>query len=450
MKTLIKTLIVLSTFITSIVLAQEDISGTWQGKLELGPDNSLTVQFIMTKDADGSWSAVVNSPDMGGIKDVKANSAEFDGSNLKIDVAELSGAYSGVFKDGSFEGEWSQAGSSMPLNLSPYEKPVMSEADKETLLGEWVGTIKLPAGEMTIVFKFADDDTGELKGSVSLPDQGGNDMPAQDIMLQDGEFGMKLPANQVEIVATLDDEKITGTAKQGPNNFDLNLTKGEYEAPKTVFNLSEEDAQNLMGEWHGEVDTPAGKATSVFRFEKNNSGEYIAETYSPDQGNISTPISEISVIDGTLTIKRPGPVGGFTGRISGDEIAGEVATPMGGIPLTLIRGKYVPPSFKLSLTSDAMQKLEGKWQGKLNTPRGEQTVVFAFESKGDGEYYGYLRNPQAPGPGSRMIEGNLEGDEFSMKIKFPNISYEGTLSGNEIKGNLTQMGNTLPLSLTKM
>ena len=68
MKALLKILAVTVLLLTNNVMAQEDISGTWQGVLELGGDSKLTVQFILEKQADGSWSAVVNSPDMGGIK----------------------------------------------------------------------------------------------------------------------------------------------------------------------------------------------------------------------------------------------------------------------------------------------------------------------------------------------------------------------------------------------
>ena len=164
MKTLTKILVMLTVLATADVMAQQDISGIWQGKLNTGGDATLTVQFIMTREADGSWSAVINSPDMGGIKNIKANAAAFDGSNLKIDVAELSGAYAGVFKDGTFEGNWSQAGSSMALNLSPYEKPIMSQADIDVLLGEWVGKIQIPAGGLTLVFRFAQNDGGHLTG----------------------------------------------------------------------------------------------------------------------------------------------------------------------------------------------------------------------------------------------------------------------------------------------
>ena len=450
MKILRKIVLILAVLFINNAFAQQDISGTWQGRLELGPDTTLTVQFIMTKEADGSWSAVLNSPDMGGIKNIKAGSASFDGTNLKIDVAELSGAFAGVLKDGTFEGKWSQAGSDMDLNLAPYEKPVMSQAEIDTLLGEWTGKLEIPGGELTLVFRFAKNDAGELQGFVRSPDQGNNEAPATDILLQDEIFSMKVPAAQVQITGKMSATEFDGKFQQGPQQLSLKMSKGEYVAPKTVFNLSEEDAQKLIGEWHGELETPAGKATSVFRFEKNKSGEYIAETYSPDQNNSSTPISEVSVSDGTLTIKRPGPMGGFTGKMTDSEISGEVATPMGGIPLTLRKGIYVPPSYKLALSAEAMQKLEGKWQGKLNTPQGEQTVIFAFENKGEGEYYGYLQNPQAPGPGVRMLEANLDNNEFSMRLKFPNVSYKGTLSDNELKGDLTQITNTLALTLTKM
>jgi hypothetical protein len=67
--------------------AQADLTGTWQGKLAISPNEKMTVQFIFTKQADGSYKAVLNSPDTGGIKNVAANSVKYAAGKLTIDVA---------------------------------------------------------------------------------------------------------------------------------------------------------------------------------------------------------------------------------------------------------------------------------------------------------------------------------------------------------------------------
>lgn len=450
MKMLLKILAVVVLLSINHVMAQEDISGTWQGVLELGGDSKLTVQFIMEKKADGSWSAVINSPDMGGIKNVKANSAAFDGSNLKIDVAELSGAYAGVLKDGAFEGTWSQAGSSLPLQLKPYTKPVMSQKEIDTLLGEWIAKLKVPAGDLTLVFRFAQNDAGELQGFIRNPDSGGgNETPVADILLSNGDFSMKVPAAQVLITGKMTDKDFTGKFTQGGQQLDLTMTKGKYEPPKSVLSLSKEVMDQLMGEWHGELSTPVGDLTVVYRFETNKDGEYSGYRESPDQGSNSTPVTEASMADGKLTLKTPGPQGGYTGKLEGNKISGEVVTPMGVVPLVLEKGKFVPPSYQLSLSKEAMDQLQGKWQGKLNTPQRALTLVFRFEEKGDGKYYAFVDSPDQGNSSLKVLKASLEGDELSLETKFPKSQFKGKLNGAAMDGNWMQGPANLPLKMKK-
>ena len=450
MQALLKILIVIMALTTTHVMAQEDITGTWQGVLDLGGNSKLTVQFILQKQADGSWSAVVNSPDMGGIKNVKADSASFDGSNLKIDAASLSGGYVGVLKDGAFEGKWSQAGSSMPLQLKPYTKPVMAQAEIDTLQGDWVGKLKVPAGDLTLVFRFTKNDAGELQGFISSPDQGGNEAPAADIMLANGDFSMTVPAAQVQISGKMSDQDFTGKFKQAGQEFNLVMSKGKYEPPRSVLSLSREIMDKLLGEWHGELDTPVGAMTVVYRFEANKDGGYSAYRESPDRGGKPAPVTEASMADGNLTLKTPGPGGEYTGKLEGDTITGQVISPMGVVPLVLKKGKYVPPSYKLALSKDVMDKLQGKWQGKLNTPQRELTLVFRFEENGNGEYYGFVDSPDQGNTSLKIVEATLSNGELSLKTKFPRAQFKGKLDGDVLDGEWIQGPGSMPLSMKKV
>jgi hypothetical protein len=95
--------------------AAADLVGIWQGKLAVDPKNSLTIQFTFAKDAKGAYTAVLNSPDNGGIKNTPATGVTFDGSNVKLQVAALSGSYAGTLKDGKINGQWTQPGGALPL-----------------------------------------------------------------------------------------------------------------------------------------------------------------------------------------------------------------------------------------------------------------------------------------------------------------------------------------------
>ena len=448
MKAIIKILAAVLILMPIAGATQESIEGTWQGRLTLGPDQTLTVQFIITQADDGSLSSVINSPDMGGIKNIPAQSTEFDGNNLKIDVAELSGAYTGVLTDGSFEGEWTQAGQGMALILSPYEKPVMTQAEIDILLGEWVGKLNIPAGELTLVFRFAQNEGGELQGFVRSPDQGGNEAPAADILLQDGVFSMKVPAAQVQITGNMSATDFTGKFQQGPQQLDLNMTKGAYEQPENPLDLPEEAIAQLMGEWHGEVETPMGNVAVVYRFEKNDKGNFVAFRDNVDQGATGISVTEVSLTDGAITIVNPGPGGTYSGKLDGEAITGQLQGPMGAVPFNLVKGKYVAPSYALALSDDAKQQLDGKWTGKLQGPR-ELTLVFRFEEGEGGEYFAFVDSPDQGANGLKVTEVTLEGDKLMLKTRFPAATYNGTLAGGELSGNWAQMNNTTPLNLAR-
>lgn len=110
MKLLIKVLILLiSISQINSVTASENISGTWQGELLTSPSNELTIQFIIEQNNDGSYPAILNTPDHNIINKIKATSVSYDLEMLKIVVDEMSGSYEGIVKDRKIEGEWKQS-----------------------------------------------------------------------------------------------------------------------------------------------------------------------------------------------------------------------------------------------------------------------------------------------------------------------------------------------------
>jgi len=130
MKPLSKILVLLFSLLPSFMaIANEDITGTWQGKLVVDSETEITLQFIISQDANGSYAAILNSPNQGAIKNVNASSVTYSADVLKLDVAELSGSYVGIVKNRLMEGAWTQEGTSFPLNMAPYEKRIITQED---------------------------------------------------------------------------------------------------------------------------------------------------------------------------------------------------------------------------------------------------------------------------------------------------------------------------------
>jgi hypothetical protein len=321
--------------------------GVWQGKLAVDPKNSLTIQFTFAKDAKGAYTAVLNSPDNGGIKNTPASGVTFDGSNVKLQVAALSGSYAGTLKDGKINGQWTQPGGALPLVLSPYQKPVLSKAAIDTLTGTWFGPLKFPGGEMTFVLRFKTNDKGEFGGTLAVPEQGGNELPASDIQFSDGKLVFKIPLVSGEYSATLANNVLTGAWKQPgpgspPEGMPVSLKKGEYAAQVYALKLSTESFAALNGTWKGklELTSPQGQKASltmVLRFGTSSGGQYVAFIDSPDQKAMNIPVTDASFANGKLALKVAAVRGEYNATLSGQTLTGQWTQGPLNTPLIMTR-----------------------------------------------------------------------------------------------------------------
>lgn len=441
--------ILISILLINNVLASEDIVGTWEGKLVPAPGSELIIHFVIDKNADGSYSVVLDSPDQGAIKNIKASSVVYDSGKLKLDVADLSGSYEGVLKDGKFEGNWMQEGESLPLNLSPYEKPVLTKEDKAKLLGQWHGELKIPTGTHTLVFRFEMGEEGEFNAFLDLPDSGASGLPVVDVELVDGNVRLNIPAAQAEVKGKLAESEIVGEIKLSAQPFPLTLKKGEYKAPVLSLDLPKETTERLSGEWHGQLKMPMSIVHVEFRFETTEKGEFVGFFGMPDQNLKGVPITEANLSDGKLNMKVKALNAEFKGQLTGDELAGEWAQAgMSNIPLALKKGEYVPPVYSLDLPEETMEHLSGEWYGELKAPRATVTVILRFETTEKGEFVGFEDVPDQKVKGIPVIEAKLTDAKLTLKV--PAAEFKGQLTGDEFTGEVVQAGTThIPLTLKK-
>ena len=268
MKFYIKILILLIIVLQiSNVMASENITGAWQGKMVGSPEAEQMVHFIIDQNADGSYSARLNSSDQRTLKNVKASSVVYDSGILKVDVAELGLFYEGVVKKSKIEGEWKQEGISFPLNLSQYEKPKLSKEDMDKLFGQWYGKFPVPRF-LTLIFRFKMTEKGEFVAFADNPDQGAYDIPVTDVELNDDNFSFIIPSARAEYKGKLADNEIFGEYKQGLVSIPLTLKKIKYMTPVNKLSFSKEikkDYETLVREMVKKL----GSSTLAFKFREN-------------------------------------------------------------------------------------------------------------------------------------------------------------------------------------
>ncbi|MEJ0099985.1 MAG: hypothetical protein WDO12_09655 [Pseudomonadota bacterium] len=347
----------------AIAAAAPDLAGVWQGKLPVDAKTSLTVQFTFTKGSNGAYTAVLNSPDNPALKDTVVNGVSWDGTNLKLQVPSLSGAFAGALKAGSIGGQWTQPGSTLPLSLAPYQKPVLTAAAAKSIAGSWNGVLEVGPVKQNLMFQFKQGTDGALTGTFSLPDQGVNDIAASSVAFEVGELSLKVQVGPqlLDYKGKLAGDVISGTLKAAGLPADgvaVNLKRGEYKVVAPPLKLSTESFAALKGKWQGAMEVPmppqtqnpaAPKSVMVTvtaRFETNAKGEYIgylAVTDPPPAKAPDTPgfvIAEAQMVDGKLALKVPTAANiEFSGVVSGKTITGTWTQAVLGrnIPLVLTR-----------------------------------------------------------------------------------------------------------------
>jgi hypothetical protein len=95
------------------------------------------------------------------------------------------------------------------------------------------------------------------------------------------------------------------------------------------------------------------------------------------------------------------------------------------------------------------QDITGTWTGSVTFPGGELRINFNISSTDEG-YTSTLDSPDQDAYGIPVDSTLYKKAELTIKVASIDFVYVGTLTeNNSIKGNLTQMGQTLELNLTK-
>ena len=96
--------------------AAKGVEGLWQGMLKV-PGTELRVVFHINKGADGKLTVTMDSPDQSATG-IPVDECAFKNGKLTLAAKAIGGGFEGTMRnDSTIEGEWSQAGMSLPLVL---------------------------------------------------------------------------------------------------------------------------------------------------------------------------------------------------------------------------------------------------------------------------------------------------------------------------------------------
>ncbi|MEZ4968434.1 MAG: alpha/beta fold hydrolase [Flavobacteriaceae bacterium] len=112
---ILRTLITIITFSVSPTAFGQDITGQWNGLLNI-PGSPLRLAINITK-TDQGYTSTLDSPDQGAFG-IPVDTTLFKGSTLKLTVINLGIQYKGEFADNTLKGTFIQGGMTLPLNFS--------------------------------------------------------------------------------------------------------------------------------------------------------------------------------------------------------------------------------------------------------------------------------------------------------------------------------------------
>jgi pimeloyl-ACP methyl ester carboxylesterase len=101
---------------------EKGLVGIWQGVLKF-PGAELRLVIRIAQNPDGTWNALLDSPDQGA-KDIPTSKVVVENDSLLIEVQVVAGAFAGKIKADFSEiaGQWKQAGLDIPLLLKKTDR----------------------------------------------------------------------------------------------------------------------------------------------------------------------------------------------------------------------------------------------------------------------------------------------------------------------------------------
>jgi uncharacterized protein len=218
-------------------MAQSNVEGSWQGSITV-PGATLRIVFNISKAADGSLKATMDSPDQGA-KGIPIDLVTFKDDKLHIEMKQIAGAYDGAYlkEKNRFDGNWVQGGMTFPLVLTPVgassknapapQPEKSNSSDIKAIAGIWSGSLAFAGMELRVVFHLTLDSTGNLTATLDSPDQGVKGIPFDSASFASGH--VKLTSKTLDggfdgdLLA--DKNTLTGNWSQHNNAVPLTVTR---------------------------------------------------------------------------------------------------------------------------------------------------------------------------------------------------------------------------------
>jgi hypothetical protein len=214
-------------------------------------------------------------------------------------------------------------------------------------------------------------------------------------------------------------------------------------------------AQDVVGDWQGDLTAGAGEVRIVLHITKSPDGTLKAIMDSPDQGALGIPVESITLNGNKLKFTSNTVKGNYEGSIKKDgSIMGNL---MQGQNHTELDFKKSTTPIKLVHPEAPPSDIDGAWEGQVTVPSipspeapRAQHLAFHLKNTGDG-LLGSFDDPELNAKNYPIVAIVRKGS--SIKIEVPQIGGEVAGKLNKdltvISGDWNQTGHTYALTLKR-
>jgi hypothetical protein len=217
-------------------IEDDKLVADWKGVMEVN-HRQMHMLFKVRKKNDG-YQVTLDSLDEG-VKGIPAKLESAEDGKLHIAIPMAQAHFKGTFSEDkdTINGNWEQAGMSIPLNLVRQDEMVDDEAENAnvtplpadlaaTLAGNWQGSLSVQGMNLRLLFKITDPGDHVLDGKLDSLDQPARDVPFT--VSQDGSkivFEVKLLKGDFKGELSEDKKTIDGTWTQMGMALPLKISK---------------------------------------------------------------------------------------------------------------------------------------------------------------------------------------------------------------------------------
>lgn len=212
-----------------------------------------------------------------------------------------------------------------------------------------------------------------------------------------------------------------------------------------------------QGVWEGAIEVPGQPLEVIVTLQQAGDGTWAGTIDIPAQNAEDFPLSDVSVVDGTVSFALAGVQGNpmFTGTWNDgtQTISGDFRQGGGTVPFSLARTGDVPAPAAAGgsgIDAETAEAVTDTWQGTLAAGGANLRLIFHLRFA-DGALTGTMDSPDQGQSDLPLSTVAFDGTTLRIDLTYVGAYFEGTLAddGSSIEGSWNQGGAAFPLILER-